>query len=169
MFPPASARGGTVEWTPGPAGATPVTPRNGARVLVYFPFAVAVPPSASISQSSQAGSAPTSPSRRSTGESGTAGEDVQPHTSGVSDTISTASMSPGPASRTATGWFRQCPTNGPANIVGCPTSPGTACRSRSPAASSDRTTIVSPESMVSTGRCSAEKTLTVLSGMGSTR
>ena len=34
MLPPASVRGGTVECSPSPAGATPVTPRNGAIGLV---------------------------------------------------------------------------------------------------------------------------------------
>ena len=169
ILPPASVRGGTVECSPGPAGATPVTPRNGASDLVYFPLAVAVPAGPSISHSSHARSAPTSPSRRSTAESGTDGDDVQPHSSGVSDTIRTASMSPGTTPRTAIGRFRQCPTNCPGNIFGCPASPGNSCRFRYPAASSERTSTVSPGSMVSAGRCPAEKTLTVLSGVGSRR
>ncbi len=107
MFPPASVRGGIVDRSPGPAGATPVTPRNGASDLVYLPFAVAVPASASISHSSQARSASASPSRVGTGEPGAPGDDVHPQRSGVSETISTLSMSPGAAPRTATGRFRQ--------------------------------------------------------------
>jgi hypothetical protein len=130
MFPPASARGGMVEWQPGAAGATPVTPRNGARDRVYFPFAVAVPASASISQSRKAGSVPASPSRAGTGEPGAPGEDVHPQVSGVSETTSTASMSPGAAPRTATGRFRQCPRRSPSNIFGLRMSPGNSCRSR---------------------------------------
>ena len=146
-----------------------MTPRNGASGRVYFPLAVAVPAAPSISHSSHARSAPTSPSRRSTAESGTDGDDVQPQLSGVSDMICTASMSPGAAPRTAIGRFRQCPANCPGNILGCPTSPGYACRFRYPTASSVRTTTVSPGSMVSAGRCSAEKTLTTASGVGSRR
>ena len=130
MFPPASVRGGTVECVPGPAGATPVTPRNGASGRVYFPLAVAVPAAPSISHSSHARSAPTSPSRRSTAESGTDGDDVHPQLSGVSVVICTASMSPGTAPRTAIGPVRQCPANCPGNILGCPLSPGYSCRFR---------------------------------------
>ena len=87
----------------------------------------------------------------------------------MSETISTLSMSPGAAPRTATGRFRQCPRKSPVNIFGLPTSPGNSCRSRYPAASSDRTTIVSPDSTVTAGACAAEKTFTVSCGVGSTR
>ena len=80
-------RGGIVECSPGPAGATPVTPRNGAIGLVYRPLAVAVPAAVSMSHSSHAGSPPASPSLRATGEPGTAGDTVQPHGAGVSETI----------------------------------------------------------------------------------
>src|SRR5262249_41256383 len=103
MLPPASLRGGTGERSSAPAGAAPVPPRNGARDLVYFPFAVAVPDSVSISHSSAAPSASPNPSRAATGEPGTPGEDVHPQGSGTSATISTLSMSPGSAPRTATG------------------------------------------------------------------
>jgi hypothetical protein len=54
IFPPASARGGRVECSPGDAGATPVTPRNGARSRVNRPFAVPLPVSGSSSHSSHA-------------------------------------------------------------------------------------------------------------------
>jgi len=156
MFPPASARGGIVECSPGPAGSTPVTPRNGASGRVYFPFAVALPASASISHSSQADSAPASPSRSVTGESGTVGATVHPQSSGRSDTSRTASMSPGSAPRTAIGPVRQYPRNSPGNIFGCPSSPGNSCRARYPTASSDRTRTVSPGSTVSAGACPCE-------------
>src|SRR5580704_1690863 len=57
----------------------------------------------------------------------------------------------------------------PANIFGLAVSPGNSCRSRYPAASSERTMMVSPDSTVTAGWCAAEKTFTVFCGVGSTR
>ena len=150
MFPPASARGGIVECSPGAAGATPMTPRNGARSLVNRPFATPLPASASSSHSSHApSSSPVSRRRRATGESRRPGAAVQPQSPVRSATSRSASMSPGLAPRTAIGPVRQCPRNS-ANIVGV-RSPGYVCLVRHPCASSDRTITVSPGSMVSTG------------------
>src|SRR5580692_2942998 len=78
----------------------------------------------------------------------------------------TASTSPGTAPRTAIGPVRQWPLRLLLTIVGT-FSPGNVCGCRCPDAFSERSTIVSPGSTVSTGGRSQENTSTVVDGDGS--
>ena len=146
----ASARGGTVECSPGSAGGRPMTPRNGASGRVDAGWRWPCPPSASISHSSQAGWA-ARPGRAagSAGVSRPPRRPSIPSRPGVSETSRTASTSPGCGAAHRDRAGQAVPAELAGEHRGGLSSPGYSCRFRWPAASSDRTTTVSPGSTVS--------------------
>src|SRR4051794_2780149 len=162
MLPPARARGGMVECSPGSAGAVPVTPRNGATGTAKPYWLTAVV--ASIVQLRNAGSPSTVPRCRCRASSRMPAI-VYPHSAGRSDSTCTARYWPGCAPSTTIGPARQWPRpDGNMSRRSCPSS---RHGSRWPPESKVRTASRSPERIVTAGGTSQENASTTCPATGS--